>query len=91
MTEDEVGIVYIIWMSDESSASVDPEDAPLIDRAMKLWADRRHDTWLSLRQPTGGEFSVLASTITSAAISDPTVRASATMRDKAIADERKTN
>lgn len=91
MTEDETGVLYTIWQTDETAASVSPEDESLVDRAMKLWAERRIDTWLSLHQPSGAEFSVLASTITSAAKSDPANRAEAMMRDKAIQDERKAN
>lgn len=91
MTEDTaLGRIYTIWMSDNSAAFIDPEDAPLVDRAMKVWIDsgRTRDTWLSIHQPGGAEFSVLASTITSSLVTEPSQRAAAQVRDKAVEDER---
>lgn len=93
MTQEPLGTFYTIWMNDQSSAAIDPEDAPLVDRAMKVWIEsgRTRDTWLSLRQPVGAEFTVLASTITSSAMTTPEQRAVAQVRDKAVEDERAEN
>lgn len=92
MTEDIIlGTFYTVYMTDESSVAVDPEDAVLVDRAMKVWAERRIDAWITLRSPGGNEFSMLASTITSTQRTTPEQRAFATMRDKAMEDERKEN
>lgn len=90
MMEEELGTFYTVWQDDESSIVLDPECAPLIDRAMKLWADSGHtrDTWVSVCGPTGAEYGLLASHITAAMTSTPQQRAAATMRDKAIEEER---
>lgn len=87
----DVDVLYNIWQSDNSTCAIDHEDAPLVDRAMKLWAERRIDTWLTLRGPTGSEFCALASTITSAQRTSVEERHTAVARDKAIDDERKEN
>src|SRR4051812_24148291 len=86
--QDDLGTFYTVWQSDNSQVAVDPECAPLIDRAMKQWAERRMDTWVSVHGPTGAEYMLLASTITSAMASTAQQRADATVRDKAIEDER---
>lgn len=86
-----VGVLYTLWMSDRSTVSCAPECAPLVDRAMKLWADSRRDSWFTVQGPTGQEFSVLASAITSTSQSDAKCRVEATVLDKAIEDERKAN
>lgn len=86
-----LGDLYTLWQSDESCTPLDPECAPVVDRAMKLWAESRRDTWISVQGPTGSEISILASTITSVMRTTPAVRADAIMHDKAIDDERKAN
>jgi tRNA A37 N6-isopentenylltransferase MiaA len=75
---------------DNSAAAIEPEDAALVDRAVKVWVDsgRTRDAWLSLRQPGGADFSVLASTITSSLVTTADQRANAMVRDKAVDDQR---
>lgn len=90
-TEVEVGVLYTIWQSDNGQFFCSPEDASLVERGMKLWADSRRDTLLSLTGPTGQEFAVLASSITTTTRSTPECRAAAALLDKAIDDERKAN
>jgi hypothetical protein len=90
-TVTDLGYVYTVWMSDSSSTSIVAEDAPLVDRAMKQWAERRIDTWLALAGPAGSEFSLLASTITSTQRTTAACRRDATLRDKALEDERTEN
>lgn len=80
-----------IWMTDNSSKAIDHEDAPLVDRAMKEWAEKRRDTWLCLRGPVGEEFSVLASAINSMQLTTAVSRTAATMRDKMGQDEKAEN
>jgi hypothetical protein len=87
----DVGVLYTIWQSDEGTITCSPEDAPIVDRAMKQWAESRRDSWVSIVGPTGSEFSVLASTITSTSKSTPECRAASSFLDKAIADERTAN
>lgn len=87
----DVGTLYTIWQNDNGSFTCAPEDAVLVDRAMKQWAERRIDAWVTLHGPTGAEFSVLASSITSTTQSDVACRAASTMLDKAIEDEKKEN
>lgn len=82
------GSMYTLWQNDECSVAVSPECQPLVDRAMKLWAESRRDTWLTLQTPTGADYGVLASTITSSMLSTREQRAETTHRDKAIDDER---
>lgn len=86
-----LAVLYTLWQTDQSSTPIDPECAPVVDRAMKLWADSRRDTWLSLTGPTGAEIGILASTITSTMHTTADVRAEAARHDKAVEDERKAN
>jgi hypothetical protein len=83
MTDEPIGVCYTIWMSDNSAAAIEPEDAALVDRAVKVWVDsgRTRDAWLSLRQPGGADFSVLASTITASLVTTADQRANAMVRD----------
>lgn len=83
-----VDVLYTIWQDDSTQCAIHSEDMPLIDRAMKLWADSRRDTWISVRQPSGAELSLLASTITSAVLCTAEQRSAATVREKALDDER---
>lgn len=83
--------LFTIWQTDNSQCSIDPEDAPLVDRACKEWAEKRRDTWLSLSTADGAPFSVLASTITSTLLSTPEQRSAGVLREKAIEDERADN
>ncbi len=88
---DDLDVIYTLWQNDNGQCAIHPEDAALVDRAMKLWADSRRDTWLSIRQPSGVEFCVLASTITSTSISTADQRRQATYLEKAMEDERNEN
>ena len=86
-----VDVVFRIWQSDEMSTLLDPECAPLVERAMKLWTVERRDTWLTVSGSEGSECSILASTITSSVLSTAAQRAVATLRDKELDDERREN
>lgn len=85
----DLGAMFTLWQNDETSVAIAPESQPLVERAMKQWAESRRDTWLELQTPGGAEFSVLASTITSALRSTKEQRIAATNREKAVDDERK--
>jgi hypothetical protein len=92
MTDDiDIDRQYSVFQDDQSQMAIDPECMPLVDRALKLWADSRRDTWLSLTGPTGVEYSILASSINSTMLCTADQRASSTARDKALADERDEN
>lgn len=86
-----VDVLYTIWQNDNSQCFVHPEDAPLVDRALKQWAESRRDSWVSVRNPSGSDFSFLASTVTSAQLTTAAERANATIREKALDDERRDN
>jgi hypothetical protein len=85
------GVQYSVWANDGSTFTCAAEDEPLIDRAMKLWAESRRDTWVSVHGPSGAEHSLLASTITSTMRTDAAIRLASTHMDKSLADERAEN
>ena len=86
----DVGTLYTVYQDDNSYINLDPECAPLVDRAMKLWADSGHtrDSWITVQNASGGEFCLLASRITSTVLTTAQQRQDTTMRDKAFEDER---
>lgn len=78
-----------MWQNDNTSSVLDPECAPLIERAMKLWVTEKRDSWVACHTMDGADYSLLASTITSAMLTTAAQRLAATQRDKEREDERK--
>lgn len=91
MSDDAPDILYTIWQNDDSRCVIDPEDANLVERAMREWSEKGRDCWLSLSTAEGATFNVLASTITSAMRSTAAQRRLGVFREKAIDDERAEN
>ena len=85
------GVVFTIWQNDGTRSFLAIECAPLVDRAMKLWTVESRNTWLTVQTSEGADYSILASTITSAMLTTPAQRFAACERDKRAEDEYKEN
>ena len=85
---DALGTICKLWQNDDGTIFVSPEYAPRVERAMREWAEKRRDAWLSLTGPCGEEYGVLASTINCMLVSTPEQRAACILRERMIQDER---